>query len=80
VACTSLAYPNGDYTPAVAAAAQQAGYACAVTALLGLNGPGEDLFTLRRITFPMREHPDHILGLASGFQAAVAELRGRKAG
>jgi peptidoglycan/xylan/chitin deacetylase (PgdA/CDA1 family) len=45
-----LAYPNGDYTDAVAAAATAAGYSAAVTTMAGLEGPHPpDLFRLRRV-------------------------------
>lgn len=45
-----LAYPNGDCTDAVAAAAKAAGYSAAVTTVPGLEGPRpRDLFRLRRV-------------------------------
>jgi len=42
-------YPNGDYDERVYRAAKAAGYRCAVTIEPGLNGPGSDLFKLRRV-------------------------------
>jgi peptidoglycan/xylan/chitin deacetylase (PgdA/CDA1 family) len=77
--CQSLAYPNGDHDARVADAARRAGYACALGTVSGLNAPGDDLFRLRRINFPTRSHPDHVLALASGLQMAVSRLGRRLA-
>jgi peptidoglycan/xylan/chitin deacetylase (PgdA/CDA1 family) len=44
-----LAYPNGDYTATVAAAAQAAGYRAALTTRPGLEDACPDLFALKRI-------------------------------
>jgi len=49
----ALAYPNGDYSDREVAFASKAGYLCAVTTDLGLNGPGTDPYRLRRIHLPM---------------------------
>lgn len=76
-ACLSLAYPNGDYSIDAIELARRAGYRCAVTTENGLNRSADELFTLRRLNFPRRRHPDHILALASGFQAAVSQWRVR---
>jgi peptidoglycan/xylan/chitin deacetylase (PgdA/CDA1 family) len=50
-AARSFAYPNGrpqDFGPETKDALRDAGYTCAVTTIFGVNGPGEDLFELRR--------------------------------
>jgi peptidoglycan/xylan/chitin deacetylase (PgdA/CDA1 family) len=47
--CTSLAFPNGDHSPAVIEAARQAGYRLACTQTFGVNRPGSSLLTLKRI-------------------------------
>jgi peptidoglycan/xylan/chitin deacetylase (PgdA/CDA1 family) len=47
----SFAYPNGraqDFGPETKDALRAAGYAYAVTTIFGLNGPGDDVFELRR--------------------------------
>lgn len=44
-----LAYPNGDATPAIAAAAAEAGYAAAFTTERGLIPPGASPHLLRRV-------------------------------
>jgi peptidoglycan/xylan/chitin deacetylase (PgdA/CDA1 family) len=45
----AIAYPNGDYTAGVAAAAQAAGYRAALTTRPGLEDARPDLFALKRI-------------------------------
>lgn len=45
---TALAYPGGDVSPAVAAAAQRAGYRLGFTTQAGLSPAGADPLTLRR--------------------------------
>lgn len=48
-----FAYPNGrpaDFNEQVRSMVQEAGFASAVTSIRGTNGPGDDLFALRRIT------------------------------
>jgi peptidoglycan/xylan/chitin deacetylase (PgdA/CDA1 family) len=72
--CRSLAYPNGSFTAAVANAAKDAGYECAVSTQRGLNRRGDDLFTLKRFAFPTKRGADQILAAASGFEFAVRDM------
>jgi peptidoglycan/xylan/chitin deacetylase (PgdA/CDA1 family) len=47
-----FAYPNGtraDFSAATKRTARDAGYRCALSTIAGLNGPGCDLFALRRV-------------------------------
>jgi peptidoglycan/xylan/chitin deacetylase (PgdA/CDA1 family) len=76
--CRCLAYPYGDYTADVASLAERAGYRAAVTSVPGLNRPGDGVFMLQRVNFPSSPVPDRILGEASGFQDAMAQLLSRK--
>lgn len=76
--CRCLAYPYGDYSADVASLTEQAGYQAALTSAPGLNRPGDGVFTLQRINFPSSLVPDRILGEASGFQDAMAQLLSRK--
>lgn len=46
---THFCYPHGRWTQAVRALVRQAGYATACTVGFGVNAPGADPFTLRRI-------------------------------
>ncbi len=70
--CVSIAYPNGDHSAAVRQQTREAGYRCGLTCDAGINQIGDDLFALKRINFPSDTSPDKILGIASGFRAAVA--------
>ena len=45
---TSLAYPAGKCSPPVVEASREAGYTTAFTTTPGINGPGCDVFRLRR--------------------------------
>jgi peptidoglycan/xylan/chitin deacetylase (PgdA/CDA1 family) len=69
--CAHFAYPDGDFTPSVAALTRQCGYRSAVTTIDGLNVPGCDLFTLRRITMPECESGDEMLLRVSGLWEAL---------
>lgn len=55
-----LAYPFGSYDAAVEEALKQAGFKAAVTTVLGLNKPGDDVYALKRINIPR----SHVWGLA----------------
>jgi poly-beta-1,6-N-acetyl-D-glucosamine N-deacetylase len=46
---TAVAYPNGDYSARELRLTHAAGYVCGLTVDFGFNGPGTDLFRLRRI-------------------------------
>ncbi len=50
--CKLFAYPNGDWDDRTAQAVRGAGYAAAVTQDGGVNAPGADLFSLKRINLP----------------------------
>ena len=49
----TFAYPGGkkeDFSVSTKGILKEAGYTCAVSAIFGINGPGQDLFELRRGT------------------------------
>lgn len=55
-----LAYPYGNYDAATEAALRQAGYKGAVSTVLGLNRPGDDIYALKRVNIAR----SHAWGLA----------------
>ena len=75
--CTLLAYPNGSYTPRVAAIAHAEGYSCAVTTDEGVNPKGVDPLALRRIAVPPDADPAELLAIVAGLAEDLRELRQR---
>tara|TARA_B100001750_G_scaffold245400_1_gene264934 strand:+ start:274 stop:1233 length:960 start_codon:yes stop_codon:yes gene_type:complete len=67
----TFCYPNGDADERVAAAAERAGYRCAVTTEWGTNGPGQSPFLLRRCDM----HPVHSRGSDGLLSPARLQLR-----
>jgi peptidoglycan/xylan/chitin deacetylase (PgdA/CDA1 family) len=64
-----FAYPNGgpaDFNEQVKGMVQEAGFASAVTSIRGTNGPGDDLFALRRITVDGTLSVGEVAAKASG--------------
>jgi len=59
--CCYFCYPNGDYNSVTEALVKQAGYQAAVTVDTGINQFGDDLFKLKRMTFPEQQHEYQIL-------------------
>lgn len=45
----AFSYPHGRWTPALSGLARDAGYDCALTVRMGLNGDSDDLYALRRV-------------------------------
>ena len=62
----ALAYPNGDYSAREVAAAQAAGYACAVTLDFGFNSRTTPAFKLKRICINDDASVDEAIVKASG--------------
>ena len=53
IECRHFCYPYGEHSDAVCLAAKKAGYISAVTTVApGFNGPGEDMWRLRRFGLP----------------------------
>ncbi len=55
--CTQFCYPNGQigcFDGGTRALLQQVGYSCGVTTVFGTNGPGSDVFELKRFYFDDR--------------------------
>jgi peptidoglycan/xylan/chitin deacetylase (PgdA/CDA1 family) len=75
--CPHLAYPNGSYGPAAVERARALGYVSGLTTDEGLNRPGDDLLTLRRIGLPEDADPTELLALVSGLSAALSSLKAR---
>lgn len=49
-ACEDMAYPYGDFDDRVREEARRAGYGTACSVRIGLNHPGDDLLSLKRIS------------------------------
>ncbi len=61
VKCRYLCYPNGNKNTYVRRLAKECGYKAAMTTEPGLNAINIDLFSLRRIGFPLRGDYSHII-------------------
>lgn len=67
--CDLFCYPNGrrgDFDAATKTLVQQAGYACALTTVHGMNGPGADVYTLKRYPMTGRMRPGELEVRLSG--------------
>lgn len=64
--CVHLAYPNGAFNSEVVSLVRDCKYSSAVTTIPGLNRPGDEMFTLRRIAFPGKPSHAGIIAVASG--------------
>lgn len=69
--CRYLCYPNGDFDPRAVAFARECGYEAALTTIEGNNGPGADLFMLRRRAFPVTWSATEVMAQLSGFSALL---------
>lgn len=69
---TTYCYPNGDFSPQVAAMVQETGHCAALSTRQGLNLPGGDPFSLKRVFI----HEDWLCAPRSGTSGALlrAEL------
>ncbi len=54
IGCTLFCYPNGNHNEFIRSRTREAGYGAAVTTEVGTNAVGDDLFTLKRMTFPAK--------------------------
>jgi peptidoglycan/xylan/chitin deacetylase (PgdA/CDA1 family) len=55
--CLHFCYPNGDWDARSAHAVQDAGYVSAVTTDVGCNAVGDNLYQLKRYSFPVKGTP-----------------------
>lgn len=60
--CLHFCYPNGNHSTRTAKAIKSAGYTSASTTESGTNKPGDDLFKIKRISFPDPQSPAQLLG------------------
>ena len=67
--CTSFAYPNGNYSPAIRDAVERAGYRYAFTTRPGHWTAGSDPLAVPRINIS----ENHLRGIRGGFSRAVFE-------
>jgi peptidoglycan/xylan/chitin deacetylase (PgdA/CDA1 family) len=77
--CTFFCYPNGSFNEAVVERTRNAGYKAAVTTQNGLNSAGENLYTLKRFAFPVKNTTAEVMLAISGLRDAtlVRSLFGR---
>lgn len=64
--CRYLAYPNGSFNKDLLSLVKECKYRSAVTSVHGLNRPGSDMLTLRRIAFPRNCTPAGALAETTG--------------
>ena len=63
---TAFCYPKGDFNPSVKRLVREEGYRAACTTRPGVNGPGIDLFALRRTYVSRRDTPGEFAKKAAG--------------
>lgn len=77
--CKNLCYPDGRFDDRVVKITRECGYESAVTSSAGLNKVGDDLFRLRRISFPSDDNETKVLaamiGLSSWMSGIVASVK-----
>ena len=73
--CHHFCYPNGDWDRRSAQAVQAAGYMTAVTTEVGSNAVGDDLYTLRRYSFPVTGKPLKGLFAITGISHFISKMR-----
>jgi len=78
VRCETFAYANGregDFDDSTGALLRQMGFSCALTTVQGLNAPGDDVFTLKRIGVGDATTIAELEAGMSGFLAWALRLR-----
>jgi peptidoglycan/xylan/chitin deacetylase (PgdA/CDA1 family) len=73
--CEHFCYPNGDWDENSVLAVKNAGYKTAVTTDPGSNAVGDDLYTLKRYSFPVKGTPLKALFSMTGFVSFVSNVR-----
>lgn len=76
-ACNHFAYPNGDFDDSSANLVQECGYRSAVTVLEGSNKVGDDLYKLRRYSFPVYEDKSLVMAKVCGWFVARDRIRAK---
>lgn len=59
--CIHFCYPNGNYSTTASSILKKNAYKSAVTTISGINKKNANLFTLKRISFPMENKPPRLL-------------------
>jgi peptidoglycan/xylan/chitin deacetylase (PgdA/CDA1 family) len=72
--CVHFAYPNGSFNIEVASLVRNCNYSSAVTTIAGLNRPGDEMLTLRRISFPRTDSQAGIIAAVSGLSSQWQKL------
>jgi peptidoglycan/xylan/chitin deacetylase (PgdA/CDA1 family) len=76
--CLHFCYPNGDWNDSSAIAVEAAGYVTAVTTDTGCNEVGDNLYTLKRYSFPGQGTPLKALFAITGMLHFFSEIRSSK--
>ena len=75
--CKYICYPNGDYDDRVRVHARACGYEAGLTTDEGLNGPGMDLYRLRRNHLPKSAESSELIAIASGLSLAISTAKSK---
>jgi peptidoglycan/xylan/chitin deacetylase (PgdA/CDA1 family) len=73
--CKYICYPNGDYDDRVRAHARACGYEAGLTTDEGINGPGAELYRLRRNHLPKAAGSSELIAVASGLSFAMSTIK-----
>lgn len=72
--CNEFCYPNGSYNTEITHIIAECGFRLALTSECGLNGVGDNLYTLKRVPFPVHDSPIWILSEINGLIRFLAKL------
>ncbi len=75
--CKHICYPVGSYNSETITIAEKCGYISGVTTEPGLNSKGDNLFSLKRISFPTKGGDNECMLHLTGLQHYLAELKSR---
>ena len=73
--CTTVCYPNGNYSDETIEIARECGYTCGVTTEEGLNTAGEDVMTLRRVNVPTHDSSLDLYVRACGLSQTFSQVK-----
>lgn len=75
--CKHLCYPVGSYNSETVRISRECGYESGVTTEPGLNKQGDNLFTLKRISFPSKGNDNECMLHLTGLLHYLTELKSR---
>ena len=77
VSCDHFCYPNGDWDDRTVRLAKEVGYKSAVTTDVGSNSVGDNLYALKRYSFPVKGAPLKGLFAITGMFHFISQLKNR---